>query len=326
MGVFKALAASLPEGYVTRVPTLDDIDEVVALGRLCVTAGVSTGPSTAIDLRRHWEDPHRQEGDEDTLVLDDGGRIVGYLEYYQYEPYTLFEFEVYVHPEHAAISNVLVDMVDARARTGVRLAPEGERVALHGHTVSTALDLQQLLKDRGFEHIRNGLTMQIEMSERPPEAAWSPGMSVRRFIAGQDEHATWEAMEDSWQDVWGYSPMPFEEFVYYRITAQTDFDPSLWLLAMEGDTVAGVLLGLPDPTGKGEKGRVSVLGVRRAYRKRGIGLALLYEAFNEFWRRGYRIVNLGVDASSLTGADRLYERAGMREVGRTLTFEKVLRT
>jgi mycothiol synthase len=52
----------------------------------------------------------------------------------------------------------------------------------------------------------------------------------------------------------------------------------------------------------------------------------LYETFNEFWQRGYRKVYLGVDASSLTGADRLYERAGMREVGRTMTFEKVLQT
>jgi hypothetical protein len=36
-------------------------------------------------------------------------------------------------------------------------------------------------------------------------------------------------------------------------------------------------------------------------------------------------VGLGVDASSLTGADRLYRRAGMQEVKREFTFEKVLR-
>lgn len=318
-------AARLPEGYVTRAPTLDDIDTVVELERLCVAAGVSTGPSTAVDLRRHWDDPHRQDGDEDTLVVAADGRVVGYLEYFQAEPFTVFEFEAYVDPAHVEITDALLEVAEAKARQGLQLAQDGERVVLHGYTVSTSHDLQRLLTERGFAHTRNGLTMRIELSEQPPQPVWPPGVAVHRFVPGQDERAVWETMEASWQDQWGYSPMSFEEFVYYRITAQTDFDASLWLLAVDGDAVAGILLGLPDPTGMAVKGQISVVGVLREHRKRGIGLALMHEAFNEFWRRGYSQVSLGVDASSLTGADRLYERAGMQEAGRTMTFEKVLR-
>ena len=47
-------------------------------------------------------------------------------------------------------------------------------------------------------------------------------------------------------------------------------------------------------------------------------------AFGEFHRRGMTRVGLDVDAENLTGAVRLYERAGMRIVKRRDTYEKLL--
>ena len=58
-------------------------------------------------------------------------------------------------------------------------------------------------------------------------------------------------------------------------------------------------------------GWVEELGVRRSWRKKGLGLALLHHSFAEFYRREKHSVGLGVDAENLTGALRLYERAGM---------------
>jgi hypothetical protein len=54
-------------------------------------------------------------------------------------------------------------------------------------------------------------------------------------------------------------------------------------------------------------------------------MALLRHAFGAFYRRGQPKVGLGVDADSLTGATRLYERAGMRVSERIARFEKELR-
>ena len=67
------------------------------------------------------------------------------------------------------------------------------------------------------------------------------------------------------------------------------------------------------------------LAIRRQWRRRGIGLAFLYHAFGEFYRREIHNVYLGVDAQSLTGATRLYERAGMHVVRQYNTYEKELR-
>ena len=58
----------------------------------------------------------------------------------------------------------------------------------------------------------------------------------------------------------------------------------------------------------------------------GLGLALLHHAFGEFYRRGTYKVGLGVDSQNLTGATRLYERAGMHIARQYIGYEKELRT
>jgi len=81
-------------------------------------------------------------------------------------------------------------------------------------------------------------------------------------------------------------------------------------------------LGRPEDA---EMGWVNLLGVRRAYRKQGLGLALLQTAFAEFSQRGKKRVGLGVDAQNLTGALGLYEKAGMHVAMQQRSYQKVLR-
>ena len=53
--------------------------------------------------------------------------------------------------------------------------------------------------------------------------------------------------------------------------------------------------------------------------------SLLQHFMSEFYRRGIRKVGLGVDSQNLTGATRLYERAGMHVALQHDTYEKELR-
>ncbi|KAA0260059.1 MAG: hypothetical protein EDM79_18925, partial [Chloroflexi bacterium] len=61
------------------------------------------------------------------------------------------------------------------------------------------------------------------------------------------------------------------------------------------------------------------------WRKHGLGLALLQHSFAEFYKRGKRKAGLGVDAENLTGALRLYEKAGMHVHLAFDTYEKTIR-
>ena len=88
------------------------------------------------------------------------------------------------------------------------------------------------------------------------------------------------------------------------------FDLSLPVVAWADDEVAGFTLYYPKRMG--DWGWISVLGVAPAWRRQGLGLALLQESFRRIRATGETVAALGVDSENPTGATRLYERAGMR--------------
>jgi mycothiol synthase len=140
-------------------------------------------------------------------------------------------------------------------------------------------------------------------------------------MAGRDpaERATFDAVEEAFADHWGHLPAVYEDWI--GRTRSASFDPGLWLLATEGDEIVGTSLGSGGPLG----GWIGGLGTRRAWRGRGVARAILLEHLRIFWERGMRTVQLGVDGASLTGATRLYEKAGMRVVERYDQVAKQLR-
>jgi ribosomal protein S18 acetylase RimI-like enzyme len=161
--------------------------------------------------------------------------------------------------------------------------------------------------------------MEAELPESPDAPDWPAGFAVRTAAVGDDLRPFYDAAEDAMADHWGHVATPYEEWVE-RVTGST-FDPSLWFLATAGEEPVGVALC----RAADDMGWVGTLAVRRSWRRRGLGLALLRHVFGEFARRGLRRARLGVDAESPTGATRLYERAGMRVVQEHATYSKELR-
>jgi mycothiol synthase len=141
-----------------------------------------------------------------------------------------------------------------------------------------------------------------------------------RPYAPDQLRAIFDADDEAFQDHWGHVSGNFEAWRDWLVSAP-NFDPRLWFIACEGEEIAGVALCLK----LGEEAWVDDLAVRRPWRRKGLGLALLYHAFGEFYRRGERVVVLHVDSQNLTGATRLYKRAGMRPVEQHDTFQLELR-
>jgi ribosomal protein S18 acetylase RimI-like enzyme len=164
--------------------------------------------------------------------------------------------------------------------------------------------------------------MDIDLTDETPEPVWPSGVGVRTLADGE-ERRMYEAFMEVWQDTSDPPHETFEEWSHWLTRAET-FEPSLWFLALAGDELAGFSLcrkDLNDPSA----GHVELLGVRRPWRKQGLGHALLLHSFQALRRRGWTRGTLGVDASSLTGATRLYERAGMRVYRDTVFLERPVR-
>ena len=181
--------------------------------------------------------------------------------------------------------------------------------------------LREVLAGEGYASIRSSYEMErgLEGELEPP--AWPDGLDPRAF-AVEDAETVFAAQEEAFADHWGFEPATFESWRAYNL-AETE-DPSLWRIVWDGDQVAGLCVNRPARGEDTTVGWVGSLAVRRPWRRRGLGEALLRDAFLRFAERGKRSAGLGVDAENTTGAVALYERVGMHVVRRSDTWERTV--
>ena len=152
----------------------------------------------------------------------------------------------------------------------------------------------------------------------PPE--WPDRLVPDEFDADRDAAAFHAAHQEAFADHWEFQPRDLARWRELHVETER-FDPSLWRVVRAGDeVVAGAICEANRYGG----GWVSVLFTRRPWRARGVGRALLRDAFRKFRDRGEPSVGLGVDAENTTGAFQLYESAGMRPVMGWVMHEKDL--
>ena len=177
-----------------------------------------------------------------------------------------------------------------------------------------------LLEANGYLYARRFWEMEIDLDEELPPARWPRGVEVRTLREGQDR-LVFDAMHEAFAEHWGFVEHPYDDWRASMVERET-FDPSLWFLAWAGDELAGASLCRARDDGVGW---VNLLGVRRPWRRLGLGLALLLHSLNEFRRRGLSRAGLDVDSENVTGATRLYERAGMHVSRYADAYQKILR-
>jgi len=175
-------------------------------------------------------------------------------------------------------------------------------------------ELEALVAARGYHPGRSSFTMEAVLGDAP-EAPDLPDGIVLRTFREEDSEVVRAALNDAFDESPGHhdiSPLGFREF---HLNSR-GVDPTLWTLAWSGDDVAGFVLAYPERVGDPALGWVGTLAVRKPWRRRGLGTAVLHSAFRDLHDRGRRRVGLGVDAENVDGAVRLYERAGMHVVQR----------
>jgi ribosomal protein S18 acetylase RimI-like enzyme len=212
-------------------------------------------------------------------------------------------------------TSALLEWVENRAREkGLTRALSG---AWDGHD-----SVKGLLAGAGYRPVRHSWRMRVALADVTEEPVWPEGVTARPFRPG-DERTFYDVHQETFEDHWEHTePDPYDEWAHWLLQPPV-FEPDLWLIAEEDGEPAGIEINHPRLEMPGV-GWVELLGVRRAWRRRGLGRALLLQAFKEFRARGFREVGLGVDAASLTGATRLYESVGMRVTAQFDLYEKQL--
>jgi mycothiol synthase len=296
---------------IVRRPRVDDLDAVVELGNAFERVFLGAESFTPGEVADEWR---RLDLDEDAwLILVPGGRLAGYATLEQ-RAEGRFQSDGYVHPElrGLGVGGKLVDLAEERARARGGVSVQNTIVSHDDAAV-------QVLEQRGYLLVRHFYRMAVELEDDPPQPDWPEGLQVEPYRE-DDALAFHEAIEDAWQDHWDHSPRPFEVF-RERIIEGSQYEPSLWTVVRAEGEIAGGTICEAEYYGMGW---IRSLFVRRPWRRHGLGMALLLNAFRQFHERGERRVGLGVDAESPTGATRLYERAGMHVVEETAIYQKQL--
>jgi mycothiol synthase len=298
----------IPSGYAMRHPTRDDLPAIFELCGVADRHDVGETDWTLASFEMEWAMPAFDPAQDTWIIESADGTPVAYAAISR-RPKLEPEAVGVVLPEHRGrgLGSALVDLTEARVRKIVT-APgaEGPRAIVQWtHHADGAV--ATLLEARGYTADRAFWRMSITLGDQePPAPAWPDSVEMRAMRVGVDDQAVYTTVQTAFRDHWNSSPLPFEEWRRLRMGSRT-FDPELWLLAWSGDRLVGASLNA-DEDGDAW---VNTLGVLREARGKGLGMALLVESFRAFHRRGRRRISLGVDASSLTGATRLYERAGM---------------
>ena len=296
--------------YSVRPPKISDLESVYELIAQQNMLDYGSAMITVDDLRKKWEGLNLED---DACIAYLGHELAGYAELLEGDsPYIYIADRLNVD-----LAFQLLMILESKV-----ISQKKGRVNLFTRVSEKNRTLLQLFASNGYHSNLSFQIMAVTLAEPPPPPLWPEGISVRTFAKGQDEQATYQADEEAAQDKGYHDPLRYEDWVKRMRMDKESFDSSLWFLACDGRSaaIAGVALNLVAK--ESNTGWVDHLSVRRAWRKQGIGKALLLHSLAEFYRRDIRQVKLSVDSKGLTNAPRLYESVGMKIIQQYHIYRK----
>ncbi len=320
MATNQLIATNLKLRQTTRADLQAVADLIYAV---CEADGDVTVATSVTDLANAWSGNKFNPETDSHVVEAPDGRLVVYGEFYNHHEHADLGADIYVHPDFKGqgLFPATLDWIDARARAEIELADPVLQVFIRSTMDGKDVEARQAHEMAGYQPVRFAWRMEIKLTEAPPESALPTGIELRPFDRELHARLVHDAENEAFNEHWGLHATPFDEW-FHRKLDKSEFDPTLWLIAWDGDQIAG----FSQNRFRMGVGWVGTLGVRKPWRKLGLGLSLLQRSFREFYQRGMKTVGLGVDASNATGATRLYQRAGMSVVSEFITYEKELRS
>ncbi len=321
----------LPPTFTARIPTMDDIQRVVDLYNVINMHLLGTETDTVEDVTREWEDPEWDFKESMRLIFKDDQLVVVVALYHANELPVRPFFEVAMHPDYedGELGDTLIQWGEQNAQRLLAMLPEHAKFTLVTDMLPTHAKQRALFERNGYiTWGQQWEKMLIEMTQEPPAVVFPPGIRIVTATDYRDFRAIYEARRASFKDHRNYverDPEKGYEIWQHWALGDPKHDPTLWFIALDGDTIAGLNLCRPEASDAPDEGYVGLLGVLDGYRGKGLGKALLKHSFREFWLRGKRKVSLWVDGSSLTGANHLYTGVGMHVDRAYVTYEKVIR-
>jgi mycothiol synthase len=301
-------------------PIVSAVDAAIGIDELTTAADLENWLSHATETF----DPSR-----DVVLAEVDGALVAYASVGWVDTSDgLREFRVggYVHPDWQGkgIGRRLLAWQEERARTHPATATERPLV-IGTWSADENVRKVRLLTHAGYEQVRFFFEMRrptLDEIELPP---MPDGLEIRPIAADRaSQKQLWDADVEAFQDHWGgfdASDTAFEAWL-----TRPNHDPALWVAAWDGDEIAGAVTNMifaDENAAFGiARGWMETVFVRRAWRRRGLGAALVARALVRLREAGMTEAALGVDSDNPSGALALYQRAGFDVHRRSAAYRK----
>jgi mycothiol synthase len=266
----------------------------------------------------------------DVLIAEVQGKMVAFSRVFWYaeiEGRRVYTHYGFVVPEWRGkgLGRRMMQWVEDRAREIDATQSEQLPALVATSVYSSQPGIENLLRQSNYEPVRYEFHMQTEDLEHIPDAPMPDGLEVRPALP-EHYYAIWHASAEAFQDHWGATPIDEHEFEDMMKDPRND--PSLWMVAWDGDQVAGSILNFinhdfNERTGR-KLGYTESISVRRPWRRKGLARALLARSMEMFKNNGFTQTALGVDTQNPSGALQLYESMGYKVISQSTVFHKPL--
>ncbi len=170
---------------------------------------------------------------------------------------------------------------------------------------------------RWFFHMKRNLADPIEVPPLPE------GIEVRP-VTRDDAHRVFVADNEAFIDHWGGTDA--SDAAFQKWIDDADFDPSLHVVAFDGDEIAGASINAIYPEANAKQGVLhgwlDSVFTRRPWRGRGLARALVARSLVVIRDRGMTEGILGVDADNETGALGVYTDNGFYVTERFTAYRR----
>lgn len=272
--------------------------------------------------------------DGDVLVVERDGVVVGYarVEWRDQADGTRgFVSVCLLHPDHRrqGIGTAMLGWCEARSAANAVALPDHATVPslMEAFAQGAEAGAVALLERSGWTRSGHGYDMVRPTLDHIPEVAMPAGLVVRPIgMDAASRRAVWEAAAEAFRDE-RLEPEWSEED-WLRELADPNEDPSLWVVAFDGQEIAGAVRGKIDPAENAHHGRergiAASVFTRRPWRRRGLARALLARCLVRLRDHGMTSAWLGVDGLNPNQAMTLYGSLGFETASMSIDWTKPL--
>jgi len=240
----------------------------------------------------------------------------------------VFWHMVHVVPEwrKTALRSAIFRFNEMQIRSISRNQPWHGRTSFGAWALDEPNDWREMLLAEGYTPVMQFHEMIRQNLDDIPDNPLPEGLELR---AATPKHypEIWDARKESLKEKPWFVEGRYDREHYGLWLSQPTFMPELWLVAWDGDRVAGMAenhIPQENQAFDRERGHTQILFVLPRWRRRGLAKALLAKSLMIMRERGLKEASLDVETQNTSGEIQLYESMGYRVVKNYAHYTKLL--